>query len=520
MKLVSVSEMQAIERQADSNGLSYAQMMENAGTNLANAVLEVCGRKADRSILGLVGSGNNGGDTLVALAFLATHGWRVAAYMVRPRPDDDPLMQRFLKTGGSYVEAFDDPDCRQLSTMLDEYAVLMDGVLRTGIHLPLRPNVAEVLGFAKRALSDLPGPPYVVAVDCPSGVDCDTGAAAEEVVPADMTVTMAAAKLGLLQFPAYGLIGNLTCVGIGSLKEMSAWESITREVVDRAWVRSRLPQRPLDAHKGTFGVAMVVAGCLNYSGAALLAGEAAYRIGVGWVTLAVPEPLHPILAGHLIEATWLRLPHEDGFISSDAVEFLQAHLTRPTALLLGPGLGLQATTAEFLERLLLSNGGDLPPLVLDADALKLISRQQDWYSKLPAPAILTPHPGEMAIISGIGLDEIRDNRLEVAERCAAEWEHVVVLKGANTIVAAPDGRTAVIAVATPALARAGTGDVLAGTITGLRAQGMDAFEAAACGVWIHAHAGLRAAASFNSTATVLAGDVLSALIDVMSDFSV
>lgn len=525
MKLVTVSEMQAIEREADAHGLAYAQMMENAGNNLAQIVLTASGTLPDKSVLGLVGSGNNGGDALVALAFLAARGWRAVAYAVRPRAADDPLVAQLLAAGGQYISACDASGCRQLLSALDEYAVLLDGVLGTGMHLPLRADVAEALGLVKETINALDKPPCVVAVDCPSGVDCDSGAAAPETLPADLTVTMAAVKQGLLCFPAFGLIGDLRLVGIGDLTGLPTWENARRFVVDAAWVRCQLPKRALDAHKGTFGVALVVAGCLNYTGAALLAAEAAYRIGAGWVTLAVPAPLHAILAGQLPEVTWILLPEENGFVAAAAADVLRPQLSRPTALLIGPGFGLQDTTARFLADLLFSPSitsqanFPFPALVIDADALKLLARQPEWPSRLPVPAILTPHPGEMAVLTGLAREEIQANRITMAERYAAQWGHVVVLKGPGTVIAAPDGRTAVIPVATPALARAGTGDVLAGVITGLRAQGLGAFEAAAAGAWIHAQGGLRAAENLGSNAAVLARDVLAGVIEVLGELA-
>jgi NAD(P)H-hydrate epimerase len=277
-------------------------------------------------------------------------------------------------------------------------------------------------------------------------------------------------------------------------------------------VREILPPRPLDAHKGTFGTVLVVAGSVNFTGAALLAGKAAYRSGTGWVTMAVPEPLHAALAGHFPEAPWLLLPHEHGFISASSAEVVLSNLGKPTAILLGPGFGLEPTTCQFLANLLTPT---LPPLVIDADGLKLLAKLEDWPSRLPAQAVLTPHPGEMAVLTGLSLERIQGDRIGVAEQFAHLWEHVVVLKGAFTVIASPVGKTAVIPVATPALARAGTGDVLAGLIVGLRAQGVEAFEAAAAGAWIHAQAGLRAAEKLGSTACVLAGDVLEAVPEVM-----
>jgi hydroxyethylthiazole kinase-like uncharacterized protein yjeF len=209
-----------------------------------------------------------------------------------------------------------------------------------------------------------------------------------------------------------------------------------------------------------------------------------------------------------------------------------------TAILLGPGWGTEKVTGNFLNHFLtkhaVSKRGSemgflvatqepepdfdkLPPLVIDADGLKLLARIPDWPELLPAQAILTPHPGEMAILTGLSVEKIQSERLETAEKFAKKWGHVVVLKGAFTVVAEPGGRTAVIPVATPALARAGTGDVLAGMITGLRAQGVESFPAALCGAWIHANAGLKAAEIQGNTASVLAGDVLQAISLVMTD---
>jgi NAD(P)H-hydrate epimerase len=326
---------------------------------------------------------------------------------------------------------------------------------------------------------------------------------------------MAAVKRGLLCFPAYPLVGELSLVGIGLLDDLPAWKNINRQVVDEDQVRTILPPRPLDAHKGTFGTVMVVAGSVSFTGAALLAGKAAYRSGAGWVTMAVVEPLHGALAGQFPEAPWLLLPHERGYISAPSAEVVLRNLGKTTALLLGPGFGLEQTTYQFLANLLTPS---LPPLVLDADGLKLLAKIPNWPTRLPAPAVLTPHPGEMAVLTGFTLEEIQVDRIGVAERFAQEWGHVVVLKGAFTVIASPTGKTAVIPVATPALARAGTGDVLAGLIAGLRAQGVEAYEAASAGAWIHAQAGLRAARELGTTASVLAGDVLDAVIGVMGIF--
>lgn len=542
MKLVTVSEMQSIEREADAAGLTYDRMMENAGRGLAETVIDVYGHLVEKSVIGLVGSGNNGGDTLVALAHLAEQGWAASAYIVRPRPSDDALIKRLERAKGEIFLLADDIEYKRLWDLLNEHSIVLDGVLGTGVRLPLKSKVAEVLDFARRTIAEL-GDSHVVAVDCPSGVDCDSGEAAAQALCAELTVTMAAVKTGMLKLPAFGLVGDIKVVGIGlaeaglsSEAYSESWGALKREVPDAEWVRQRMCERPLDSHKGTFGTAMVVAGSVNYTGAALLAGKAAYRSGAGLVTLAVPHPIHGVLAGHFPEATWVLLPHELGVISEDAADVLLDSLERSTALLIGPGFGLEDTTRDFVSTLIdgtpkSGRGGigfaqtsrrdiarqqvELPPLVIDADGLKLLEQIPEWASLLPALSVLTPHPGEMAVLTGLSKDEIQADRLGIAERYALEWGHVVVLKGAFTIVAAPDHRTAVIPVATPALARAGTGDILAGLVAGLLAQGVEAYDAAVAGAWIHAQAGLHAADVAGNTASVLAGDVLAGVKTVM-----
>jgi NAD(P)H-hydrate epimerase len=235
------------------------------------------------------------------------------------------------------------------------------------------------------------------------------------------------------------------------------------------------------------------------------------------------------------------LPQEMGVIAGGAADVLLKNFERATALLIGPGLGTEDSTKEFVENLLtgkvsakktsgrigfIHSEGDkkeeanasIPPMVVDADGLRLLAKVDNWAKLLPADSILTPHPGEMAVLTGFEKDAIQADRLAVALKYAKEWGHVVVLKGAFTVIAAPDGRATLIPVATPALARAGTGDVLAGLIVGLRAQGVKPYEAAVAGAWIHAQAGLFAAEKVGAEASVLAGDVLDAVAVVLRGF--
>lgn len=513
MKLVTVAQMRDMEKDADANGLPYAEMMENAGRRLAEMVNEIALDDEWEEALGLVGSGNNGGDTLIALTHLAEEGWRASAYVVK-RKQKDELVARLLEAGGEVTFAESDRDFAALESHLESADVLLDGLLGTGIKFPLKEEISEILEQSILIMSDLEEPPYIVAVDCPSGVDCDSGDAALECLPADLTVTMAAVKQGLLKLPAFEFVGDLVVVGIGLPDDLAAFNDLKTEVADYDLVAGLLPERDLDSHKGTFGTALIAAGSLNYTGAALLAGTAAYRVGAGLVTLAVPEPLHAALAGQLPEATWVLLPHEAGFVSEKASEVLLNHLHRVTAFLIGPGIGAHVSSAKFIEGVI---SAVKLPIVVDADGLRHLAQISDWHKKIFPDAVLTPHIGEMSALTGLSKVEIQKNKNAIALKYAKEWGHVVVLKGAFTVIAAPDGKMTVIPVASPALARAGTGDVLAGLIVGLRAQGLDAYSAAVAGAFIHAEAGLIAADDLGTTASVLASDILNSIPDIMSE---
>ena len=538
MKLVSISEMKSIEREADANGLTYDQMMENAGRGLAEVIQDLPIDEKEREVFALVGPGNNGGDTLIALTHLAADGWLTRAYLVNRK--EEPLVERLEKSGGEIVYADEDKDLLSLNSFIQTATIVLDGILGTGIKLPLKSDIATTLGEVHSIVDAMEERPFVIAVDCPSGVNCDTGEAADECIQADLTVTMAEVKQGLLKIPAYELVGDLQVVDIGLPDDLPTLVSVRTEVAEADMVAAMLPTRGADAHKGTFGTALIAAGSINYTGAGLLAGQGAYRAGAGLVTLAVPSPIHAILASQFPEATWILLPNELGVINESAAEVLMKNIDRATALLIGPGFGMEDATKEFIQSLLIGKSGgqkassrigflqsendkkreaksELPPMVIDADGLKLLASIEGWYKLIPPQSILTPHPGEMSVLTGLDKDEIQKDRQGIAIKFAKEWNQVVVLKGAFTVIASPEGRVTIIPIASPALARAGTGDVLAGLIVGLRAQGVEAFEAAVAGAWIHAQAGLYAASKLGTTTSVLAGDVLNSISDVFAN---
>jgi len=528
MKLVSVQKMKDLEHQADQQGLSYSRMIANAGLSLAQVVHQRYFRRPSRRILGLVGSGNNGGDTLVALRHLADWGWQTQAYLVKERAANDELVESYLENGGEVFHAEEDKEFSNLQKLALRNNLILDGILGTGIKLPLKGEAKAALGKLKKII----GLPPVVAVDCPSGVDCENGKAADECLLAELTICMAAVKEGLLNQPALSLAGEILAVDIGLPAGLPAWQDGETEVADAAMAAKLLPARADEGYKGTFGTCLIAAGSINYCGAVLLAAQAAYKVGAGLVRAAIPGAIYDTLAGRFPEATWLLLPHTLGALNVEGAKIVRDNLERATCMLLGPGWGQADETLGFLKGLLeeegtgsrktsfgfetgekknrKQTGSHLPPLVIDADALKMLAKIGDWEKKV-GTAVLTPHPGEMAILTGMDVEKIQADREKIAREYAQCSGKVVVLKGALTIIAAPDGEHAVIPVASSALAKAGTGDVLAGMITGLIAQGMEAYPAAILGAWLHARAGVAASKRIGTPASVTASDILASI---------
>lgn len=537
MKMITADEMKHLEKTADQEGLPFKIMMENAGKGLANVVSKwIYGDKSSTVVVGWVGTGNNGGDALIALEYLSKIGWRTVAFCYRRNIENEYLCIRLKEAGGEVLPADLKAATEYLHTSkFDEFCIL-DGFLGTGFHPPISSDLADFIKGFEHLISNENS--TIIAVDCPSGIDCISGEVDPTTINADLTVCMAAIKSGLLTFPAFEFVGELKTVDIGLSTVLPGWEADLDDVADNVTVSRIIPKRSKSSHKGTFGKVLILGSSINYCGAVLLAGKAAYRSGSGLVTIGVTEPVYSVVAGQLIDATWLVLPGDFGNITDDAVSIIHKEAKGYDAVLLGPGLGLNSKTEKFIETYLTSfkkvmvqrmgfvtgdegiqefDKVDQPPMVIDADALKCLAKMKNWWKTLNDKIVLTPHPGEMRILTGLTVEDIQADRKGVAERFAKLWNKVIVLKGALTVIAAPDGRTCVIPVASSALAHAGTGDVLAGVITSLMAQGVAPYEAAIAGSFIHAKAGLTAAWRMECDASVMASDVTECIGEVIGE---
>ncbi len=548
MKLVTANQMRALEQRADASGNSFAAMMERAGALSAQALIERADVR-DQKILVLVGPGNNGGDGLVCARILHDHGARVALYVWRRVPaQSDVNWELCMQRAIPYSRAEDDAAFAKLKSELAQAHCIVDALLGTGVARPIEGALkdllhtirAEIQAHASPAqnlralapsLSSSVSParprPCIVAIDLPTGLNPDTGALDPAALPADLTVTFAFPKIGQLAFPGADAVGELVIADIGIPE---AWaDELELDVTTADEMRARLPARPRSANKGTFGKTILACGSTQFTGAPVLAAHAAGRVGAGLVTLALPETWQPVIAAKIDEATFLPLPDRLGDWRPRAANELLATIWDGAydALLVGCGLGQSQGARDFLGRLLGNfNALENPPtLVLDADALNLLATIPEWWNvfALSVPPILTPHPGEMARLLETDVAHVQNNRVRAACDAARQWNAIVALKGAFTVIAAPDGRATLLPFANSALATAGTGDVLAGAIAGFAAQlhaaarrAADmhaqnvAYDAAQLGAYVHALAGEIAAREIGR-AGVVAGDLLPRL---------
>jgi NAD(P)H-hydrate epimerase len=502
-KLVSVEEMIAVEEAANAAGLSYAEMMNRAGM----AIAEIANSEFDElaSAFAIVGKGKNGGDALIALKILREYGWYCVALLSESRNDN---LVKDLEEVGGLIHVWDNVNRNATSDLINDSVLFLDGLLGTGFKLPLREKEKKILATLGALLEDSSAKPKIIAVDCPSGMDCQTGDMADEVISADITVSLAAVKEGMLTFPANETLGQLVVADIGIPAELKEWGVNDRNVMDQALVSEWLPQRKANSHKGDYGKVLIVAGSEKYPGAALLAAKGAARSGAGLITLLNHSGLDRKIAGKLPEATWTT-PRELRFGQPS----LEETLGKYQAMLIGPGLTLKSWNRLIIEDLLAPNKSRA--LVLDAYVLRYLANNSQKFNNLPKNSVLTPHPGEFSAMTGITKDDILANRNEIAATFAKKWGHVIVLKGALTVIAGPNDRLAVVPIASPALASAGTGDVLAGIIVGLLAQGLDPFKAASIGAWVHAQSALLASEHYNSNRGILASDLLDYLPELL-----
>lgn len=483
--IVTSRQMRECERLAAQNGMSYLQMMENAGEAAARWIGKtipiegVC-------VTVFCGKGNNGGDGFVVARRLHQMGADVAVILAQGEPKTPDAQEEFSRLGEEIPIIDFSTDVEGFILRVRQTAVIVDAVYGMGFHGELTESAADLCRVINASGA------AVFSIDVPSGVNADTGECARDAVRAQYTGAIHLEKPAHAMACCRKYCGQVQVLDIGISREFDREMSPEFVLQQQQDVWSRLPTRQKDANKGTYGKLLNIAGCLSMSGAAYMSTMAALRCGAGLVTLATTRTLTAAFAGQLPGATFLPLEENKlGFIEEPNIARITARLNASSACLIGCGLSTQNSAVSLVEQVLRQAQC---PVVVDADGLNAVSTRIDLLTQSKAALVLTPHVGEMARLTGKSIAQIKASPYQAALEFAKAHQVVVVLKDSTTIIAGPDGRLFTNTTGNPGLAKGGSGDVLAGMIAGFLAQGISAVDSAVCAVYLHGWAADRCAA--------------------------
>ena len=504
----TAAEMRALDARAIAElGIPGPRLMENAGAGAARLISREFAPIRGKRVLILCGKGNNGGDGFVVARRLQAQGARVQVLLIGRRSDVKGDAALALKRWrGRIEEIAAESRLRALGPVLAQTDVIVDALLGTGLTGPAHGLVAEAIGAVNAA-----GRP-VVSLDLPSGLGSDQGALLGPTVKATLTATFAGYKRSLVLHPGASHAGRIVVVDIG-IPPAEVARGIATFVLEEADVRRHFPPRRADAHKGSFGHLLVVAGSVGKTGAAALAGFAALRSGVGLCTIATAASQQPIVAALGMEPMTEPLAETAGqTVSLKARERILELAARTDAVALGPGLSLDPETQELIRGLVVD---ERRPMVVDADALSALGGHLDLLDRAAGPRALTPHPGEMARMLGATVAEVQADRLETVRTFCVRHRVALALKGAGTAIGGPDGRVFINPTGNPGMASGGSGDVLTGMVGAFLARGLDALAALQAGCFLHGLAGDLACAERGED-SLIAGDIIEAIPAAMT----
>lgn len=515
MKLVFAEQMRQLDKEVSKNfGIPAIILMENAGVGSVQAIMETYGELDGRSVLVVAGQGNNGGDGMVIARHILQRGGLPFVFLMTDPGKIKGAAAVNLKIIRSLniptYTITNDEQLQTLQNLLLECDLIIDAVLGIGLKRDLDNHFVKAIELINQA--NVP----VVSVDIPSGLDSDSGLPRKICVKANLTTTYGLAKPGHFTGRGPEMCGIVVVVDIGIPPSAISAADLQIEVLENHSVGTLLPARSTTSHKGDYGHLMIIAGSKGKTGAAILCARGALRSGVGLATICAPLDLNQIYESASPETMTFPLSLSDqGFVSDKDHEIISAALKNKQALVIGPGLGQNIETGRLVSRLY---SQQKIPMVIDADALNLLASTAR-FSNPPGIRILTPHPGEMARMTGMSVGEIQENRLEITRNFAVGHNVFIVLKGANTIIAGPDGHAAINVTGNPALAAGGSGDVLAGFIGSLLAQGQEPMAAASLGVYAHGLAADRLTNDNDIRFGLLASELADELPAIISELS-
>lgn len=480
MKIVTSREMREIDRKTiEEFNIDGRILMERAGISVVMALEEEIGSLKNLSFLIFCGSGNNGGDGFVVARSLHEYTDKVRVILLgKSEKMSEETFSNYLalkKMGVEVLNVVSTEDFEIVKRSLETSDIVIDAMLGIGLSGALRGNILQIVELINKSGN------YVVSVDVPTGVDSDNGRVYNTAIKANVTVTFGLPKLGLFIYPARNYVGKLKIASIGIPLNLRKSNTIKRELITKDVVKNLIPPRPSWGHKGTFGKVLIVSGSKKYTGAPILVSLGALRSGCGLVYTAVPEPFNTIVTTKLPEVVCQPIKTERGFFDKNSISQVLEVENKVDAVVVGPGLSVENETVDFIEELLSRINR---PVLLDADALNIISKtSKDSLRKL-SNAIITPHLGEFSRIVGKSITEISENLIETAEDFAKEYKITLLLKGATTVITNGE-KTFLNVTGNTGLAKGGSGDVLSGIIGSFMAQGLSPLEAAICGVYLH-----------------------------------
>lgn len=486
MKVVTAKEMQELDRRAAAEyGISSLILMENAGAGSVRTMAQLFPNLDRFKVAVVCGRGNNAGDGFVVARHLANRGTTVQVLLLAKKGElkGDAAVNSEIaqKMGVPVTEVTTARELQGYREALGQADLIVDAILGIGLTGPVRGIFAEAI----QLLNDLQRP--IVSLDLPSGLGADNGSIQEPCIRARFTLTFALPKRSLLLYPAAECAGEIRVIDIGIPRALLTDPKLPVQMTEREEVRSTFPPRDPNAHKGTYGHVLVLAGSPGKTGAAALCSLGALRVGAGLVTLALPEGLHDLMEVKLTEVMTAGLPEtEERTVSLQARDRLLDLMEGKRVLALGPGLSTHPETVRLVTELIRAAK---VPLVIDADGISALAGQPEVLTKASIPVILTPHPGELSRLLAVSKEAFIGDRVPIVQKVASTYNVTLVLKGARTLIAEPNGVVHINPTGNPGMATGGTGDILTGMIAGLIAQGLEPARAAVVAVYLHGLAG-------------------------------
>ncbi len=516
MKVVTADQMKALDRKTiHEKGVPGIDLMENAGKGATEVILRRFPNLAGKRVAVIAGRGNNGGDAFVIARHLINRGLRVNIFLLA----ENKAVKGDAKTNLDILTK-DDIEVKELATLgefeairddLLSHDLFIEGILGTGL-------ASEVKGYYREVISALnaAGKP-IVAIDIPSGLDATSGKPQGTCIKAALTPTFGLPKVGQLIHPGVEFVGELEVIDIGMPGDLIEEEDIRSHLIQYEDIQGLLSvPRRADTHKGDYGHLLVLAGSVGKTGAATLACKAAMRVGAGLVTLGIPRSLNEIMEVKLTETMTMSLPEtEYRTLGLDAFHEIVEISQGMQALVIGPGISTVDETEQLVRKLVKTL---CIPMVIDADALTALSLEPEILKDVEPSIILTPHPGEMARLTGLSSKAIQDNRVEVSRNFATEYGVSLVLKGSRTIIAQSDKNIHINPSGNPGMASGGTGDILTGMMGGLVCQGFPVPSAAIAATYIHGLAG-DIAADEKGEMALIATDILEKIPHVLKEMA-